>query len=448
MQSGDDQMTSLYNNPSFNSSFGGTDPSTFQRYQNSEIAGTGPWYGLPDQETDLRSAGFNNSQTHQGFDYSVLGPYMVTQGTTYGQSTLHNESSSIRSRDQRPSPFSPVGAAPRTPADSPSLNGAQVLQYQNSPAPGYVSQYQTAALAAAPYDHGANGRQPMDYSPIDADHDASAHTLNRNHSVSPHNNSIAGRGFAAAPYQKGPQMFTFVTEQGGGTTSESSSFASDNGTGSQQSSLKAIKKRVSGAGTRRPRKPPVETVHETPLQTAPDIARDTPRTASPKRAKVEVNTERRPSTFDSTPITVSPGGPSKAHIGELSLASPDTNPRSKTTDFSNGQDEGSTRTPQQTYALNPESLLHESIQALQRDVQRQASVNKGLQQAVQRLTEKVSGNEGLQRDVQMLTDMVSALSRQHTEVRKDVVDVKCKVLEYSSGDTMSHRDVYPRADNG
>lgn len=430
MQSPDDPLTSPYSTSSFNNSFGGIppDPSTYHRYEDGETAGA--WLVPAPQDTLAHSGGFDNSQMQQSFDYSVLGPYMVAQPAMYGQPAAHG-SSALCSPNQQPGPFSPVAPAPGTPNPSPSTGGAQGVHYRDSSNAGYLAQYQAAARPSASYASPETMTRPTDYSAMEGARPASREPLYRNPSASSHE-SARSKTYATAPYQNGPRSFTFVTPQVGGTASESSSFASD--TGPQHTSQKAPKKRTSGAGTRRPRKPPVEPVPEPKLQTAPVIARNASRTASPKRAKTATDNERR-TAFDTTPkssTTVSPGGVSKAVIGPRSRSSTATSQTPKDRRHPDGPGvqttEGSHR--------NCNSDCKILYEALQREIQNLKKGSDELKRDVQWLRQENS----------VMREEHSVMSRQQTDQRKDVTDLKCKVLEMASHDAMVHRGISPRAD--
>jgi hypothetical protein len=148
------------------------------------------------------------------------------------------------------------------------------------------------------------------------------------------------RGPIATLYENMPQasnqgisqIFTFNAPQFGGVPSETSSFASDSGTASRQRLQQAPKKRVSGTGTRRPRKPPVEVVAEPKLQILPDIARNAPRPGSPKRARMRADQTDSKAAVETTPDsirTVSPGETSKAQIGQRLRTSHADGPRAQ-----------------------------------------------------------------------------------------------------------------------
>ncbi|OIW31134.1 hypothetical protein CONLIGDRAFT_301253 [Coniochaeta ligniaria NRRL 30616] len=432
MQSPDDHLISPYSTPSFASSFSApsADPSAFHRYQHGDLVG--PWFAASDPEHHAHHAqggNLGNSPIEQGFDYQVLGPYMIAQPAMYGQPVAQD--SAVLSSQQMQGQFSPGMADSGTPAPSPSNNGVPGVHYRNPSAVSYMPQQSNSAPVPIAYNSPGPMGHLADYSARMEGHRPPTAALYRNSSPKSFD-SAASNSYPPASSQTGRQIFTFITPQVGGTASETSSFTSDSGAASQQRSQKAPKKRGTGTATRRPRKPPLEPVAEPKLQTAPEISRNTPRTASPKRAMTEVNQTESRTAFETTPnssSTVSPGAISKAHIGQRSRAPTDASQQHQATshvDVSTGQYLGGS---QQSPSDNSKFLS----QKLKEFIEENQSLNKRADE--------------LDKDVQRLKNENAMLSRQAAELKKDVRDMKCKVLEsLSGGDAM--RDDSPRADGG
>ncbi|KAH8907991.1 hypothetical protein BR93DRAFT_927022 [Coniochaeta sp. PMI_546] len=427
MQSRDDHLISPYSTPSYANSFSApsAESPAFHRYQHGDLVG--PWFAASDPEQHAQSASIGNPSIEQGFDYQVLGPYMIAQPAIYGQSAAQGPAPVSSQHIQ--SQFSPGMADPGTPAPSPSNNGVPGVQYRHSPAVSYIPQ-QPVPVTMAYNSPGAMG-QAQDYSTGRDGHRPLTATLYRNRSATSLD-SAASNNYPPASSQTGQQIFTFIAPQVGGTPSEASSFTSDSGTASQQRSQKAPKKRSSGTGTRRPRKPPLEVVAEPKLQKAPEIARNAARTASPKRARTEVNQTGSTKACESTPDssrTVSPGTISKAHIGQQPRASADTNQQHKATSSAEAPKGQYLEGSQPSHSDNSKFLS----QKLKEFIEENQSLNKRADE--------------LDKDVQRLKNENAMLSRQAAELKKDVRDMKCKVLEsLSGGDALRHDS--PRADVG
>jgi hypothetical protein len=127
--------------------------------------------------------------------------------------------------------------------------------------------------------------------------------------------------------------------------------------------------------------------------------------------------------------TVSPGTISKAHIGQRSRASTDESQQETATAHVGGPIVQYPERSQQSHSDNSKFLS----QKLQEFIEEN-----------QNLTKRA---DGLDRDVQRLKNENAIMSRQAAELKKDIRDMKCKVLEIaSSGDAM--RGLSPRAEVG
>ncbi|KAB5562847.1 hypothetical protein GE09DRAFT_1109970 [Coniochaeta sp. 2T2.1] len=444
MQSDDDPLVSPYSTASFpGGSFSVTsaDSPAFHRYQHGDLVSQFYTGQEPDMEFQQHHGQLDNSPNPQNFAYQVLGtPYMMAQPVMYGQQIT--QGSAAMSTQQMQNHFAPNMVEPSTPGSSASNQGVSLAQFRHSPAATYAPQHPTSAPISMSYSSPVTISQPTEYAPTARrdSHRGSISTLYRNNSTASLD-SMSSNSYQPPPApQTVPKLFTFVTPQVGGTPSETSSFNSDGGAGSQQRSQKGAKKRGSIA-SRRPRKPPLEVMTESKLQNAPQIQRHEPRNASPKRARTSISHAELKTTVETMPdssLTVSPGTISKAHIGQRSRASTNASQQSMSTSQLVQEMVQQSREPQQDHSDDVRYLsqrLHEFIEANTKRVDE-------LDKKVQHLEHE---KDELDRNVQYLKHENVMLSRQHTEMKKTVVDIKCKVLEeFSVGDAM--RDRSPRAD--
>jgi hypothetical protein len=414
MESTDDHLISPYSTASFAGSFTATssDPQpapAFHRYQHGDLVA--PWYATSSPEQHAHSGNVRASPIPQS--YQVLGPYMIAEPAMHGQSVAYDPA--VVSNQQIQAQFSPGMVDHRTTPPSPPNNGVPGVYYQNAPATSYLAQHTVPVTVPMAYSPSGTMGHPGDYTATSEGHRA----LYKNSSTASLD-PVTGKSYPSASNQSGQQTYTFVT-------SETSSFTSDTGAGSQQRPQKAPKKRGSVPATRRPRKPPLEVVVEPRLQTAPEIARNAPRTASPKRARTDVSQPEPSAKGETAPDSVqsvSPGTISKAHIGQRSRASTDVSQRQNPASHVDGQRVEHSDGSRQTQSNNSEYLRQQLHGALVE--------NRTLRAFKMRQDE---------------------IEKQVAELRKDFRrherDMKCKALEIASmsaGNAMG--DEPPRGEAG
>lgn len=417
MQPTDDDLRSPYSTPSFAGSFSApsSEPQAapaFHRYQHGDLVA--PWYAAPSPEQHAHSGHSGTPPLPQS--YHVLGPYMMAGPAIYGQPLAYDSGTAPNQQIQ--GHFSPEMADPRTPAPSPPNQGVPAVYYQNSPAASYQAQHTVPVTVPMAYNSPGHIGHLVDYSTPREGHGVPRQTLYHNGSTTSLE-SMASTSYPPATGPSGAQTYTFVA-------SEASSFTSDNGGGSQRSQ-KAPKKRGSGTTTRRPRKPPPDVIEEPKLQTAPEIARNKPRTGSPKRPRTEVSQPEPSAEGETTPSSariVSPRTISKAHIGQRSRTSTDASQRQSATSHVDAQRAPQSEGARLTQTEDPDELK-------------------------QQLQEALEENRTLRAFKQRQDEIEKQVAELRMDFRRHERDMKCKALEIASmyaGNAM--RDDPSRAEIG
>lgn len=307
---------------------------------------------------------------------------MIAQPAIHGQPVFRDPSTMSSQQTQRL--YATDMAQPIIPAHSPSNSVIPDFHYRSSPPAFYIGPWAASLPSAMTYD-------PLGPTGYSTENSAGREQMG----------PIATQceDMPQAPNQCLSQLFTFTAPQVGGVPSKTSSFASDRGTASRQRLQEAPKKRISGTGTRRPRKPPVEVVAEPKLQSLPDMVRNAPRPSSPKRARMRANQTKSEAAVERTPDsirTVSPGATSKAEIGQGLRTSHADGPRAQ-------------RSERLQQSLSDSST----------------SLGKNLQELIEETQALSKRTDELEKEVQRFKNEISLRTRHAIALQKELVELKC-----------------------